>query len=73
MKTATCLQYSTLAGRVARTAALLAVMMALGLNLAGIYKDSAMAPPTPKESIAPQKNHTNKTGPWVYQPVFTRV
>jgi hypothetical protein len=73
MKIVTGLQYSTRAGRIARLAAFLAVTMALGQNLAVIFRDSAMVPPTPTESTSPEKNNTHKTGPWHYQPVFTRV
>jgi hypothetical protein len=73
MKIVTRLQYSTRAGRVARVAALLALTIALGLNLAVIYRDSAMVPSTPTESTPPEKNNTHKTGPWHYPPVGTRV
>ncbi len=54
-------------------AALLALTLALGLNLAAIVRDSALAPPTPKESTSPQKDNAHKTGPWHYPPVLTRV
>jgi hypothetical protein len=73
MKNATGLQYSTRAGRVARTAALLAVMMTLGLNLLVMYRDSALIESTPSESTVPARDKTHKTGPWQYPFVGTRV
>jgi len=66
MKSAIGLQYSSAARRVVLT-------MALGLNLAVIFRDSAMAPPTPTESTSPERNNPHKTGPWHHAPMGARV
>ena len=73
MKSAIGLQYSSVARRVVLTAILLVLTMALGLNLAVIFRDSAMAPPTPTESTSPERNNPHKTGPWHHAPMGARV
>ena len=72
MKTVTGLQYSTRAGRIARMAALLVVTMALGLNVAVLFRDSTV-PSTPIESTPSEKSTPHKTGPWHYPPVGALV
>jgi hypothetical protein len=54
-------------------AALLALTMVLGLILGVIVRDSTVVPSTPTESSPPEKNNSDKTGPWHYAPVLTRV
>jgi len=73
MKSATGLQNSTRTGRAARIVALLALTMAIGMNLAVFFRDRAVVPTTPTESAPPERNNTHKTGPWHYPPVSTRV
>ena len=73
MKSAIGLQYSSLARRVTLTAVLLALTIALGLNLAVIFRDSAMVPSTPTESTSPEKSNPHKTGPWHHSPKGARV
>ena len=73
MKSAIGLQYSSVARRVVLMAILLVLTMALGLNLAVIFRDSAMAPPTPTESTSPERNNPHKTGPWHHAPMGARV
>ena len=73
MKSAIGLQYSSLARTVALTMVLLVLTVALGLNLAVIFRDSALAPPTPTESTSPEKNNPHKTGPWHHAPMSARV
>ncbi len=73
MKSAIGLQYASRARKVVLTAILLALTIALGLNLAVIFRDSAMVPPTPTESTSPEKNNSRKTGPWHHAPMSVRV
>jgi len=54
-------------------AVLLALTIALGLNLPVIFRDSALVPPTPTESTSPEKNNPHKTGPWHHAPIGARV
>ena len=72
MKSAIGLQYSSLARRVALTAVLLVLTVALALNLAVIFRDSAMVP-SPTESTSPEKSNPHKTGPWHHSPRGARV
>jgi hypothetical protein len=73
MKSAIGLQYSSCVRRVALTAVLLVLTIALGLNLAVIFRDSALVPPTPTESTSPEKDNSHKTGPWHHSPMGARV
>ena len=73
MKSAIGLQYASRARKVALTAILLALTIALGLNLAVIFRDTTMAPSTPTESTSPERNNPHKTGPWHHAPMGARV
>jgi hypothetical protein len=73
MKNATGLQFSTRAGKIARSVALVAVIAALGMNVVTIMRDRAMLLSSPTESTPPERNKAHKTGPWVYVPVGVRV
>jgi hypothetical protein len=73
MKNAIDLQNSTLAGRVVRMAALLALTMVLGLSLTVIFRESATFLSIPTGSTPTERGNTHKTGPWHFGAPSARV
>jgi hypothetical protein len=73
MKTAIGLQFSTHAMRLVRAAGWVGVTMAFGLILVMLFGGQKTAS-TSREPVAPGGQHfKQKTGPWVYVSVSTRV